>query len=74
VGKRLRLPSIPVDSDPVFCDHFGPMKHLLSLITLAIVATALTACNTVKGVGQDVSAGGRDLTKAANTVERKIQN
>jgi entericidin B len=50
------------------------MKHLLSLITLAIVATALTACNTVKGVGQDVSAGGRDLTKAANSVERKIQN
>ena len=50
------------------------MKHLLSLIALAVVATSLTACNTVKGVGQDVSAGGRDLTKAANTVERKIQN
>ena len=74
MGKRPRLPSIPVDSDPVFCDHFGPMKHLLSLIALAVVATSLTACNTVKGVGQDVSAGGRDLTKAANTVERKIQN
>jgi entericidin B len=63
-----------MDSDPVFCDHFGLMKYLLSLIALAFVATALTACNTVKGVGQDVSAGGRDLTKAANTVERKIQN
>jgi predicted small secreted protein len=50
------------------------MKHILSLIALAIVATAITACNTVKGVGQDVSVGGRDLTKAANTVERKIQN
>ena len=50
------------------------MKHLLSLIALTVVATALTACNTVKGVGQDVSAGGRDLTKAANSVERKIQN
>jgi predicted small secreted protein len=53
------------------------MKHLLSLLIVAIVATgsiALTACNTVKGVGQDVSAGGRDLSKAANTVERKINN
>jgi hypothetical protein len=35
---------------------------------------AFNAYATVKGVGQDVSAGGRDLTKAANTVERKIQN
>jgi len=53
------------------------MKHLLSVLIVAIVSTgsiALTACNTVKGVGQDVSAGGRDLSKAANTVERKIQN
>jgi predicted small secreted protein len=50
------------------------MKHLLALLLLAIATTALSACNTIKGVGQDVSAGGRDLTKAANTVERKIQN
>ena len=50
------------------------MKHLLATLLLTIVATALSACNTVKGVGQDVSAGGRDLTKAANTVEHKIQN
>ena len=63
-----------MDSVPVFCDHFKPMKHLFSLIVLAIVSTALTACNTVKGVGQDVSAGGRDISKAASTVERKIQN
>ena len=34
----------------------------------------MTSCNTVKGVGEDVSAGGRGLTKAANKVERKIQN
>jgi predicted small secreted protein len=50
------------------------MKQLLAIILLAIATTGLTACNTVKGVGQDVSAGGRDLTKAASTVERKIQN
>jgi predicted small secreted protein len=50
------------------------MKHLLSILALVIVATSLSACNTVKGVGQDVSATGRDLSKAASTVERKIQN
>ena len=50
------------------------MKHLLSILSLIIVATSLSACNTIKGVGQDVSAGGRDISKAASTVERKIQN
>ncbi len=50
------------------------MKNILSLLVLAIAVTCLSACNTVKGVGQDVSAGGRDLSKAASSVERKIQN
>jgi len=50
------------------------MKHLLSITLIAIATLCLSACNTIKGVGQDVSAGGRDLSKAASTVERKIQN
>jgi entericidin B len=50
------------------------MKHLLSLTLLAIAALFLTSCNTIKGAGQDVSAAGRDVTKAASTVERKISN
>jgi len=57
-----------------FWENLGPMKHLFPVLCLLIVATSLTACNTIKGVGQDVSAGGRDLSKAASTVERKIQN
>lgn len=66
-----------MDRSRFFWQFSSPMKHLLSVLIVAIVATgsiALTACNTVKGVGQDVSAGGRDLSKAANTVERKINN
>ena len=53
------------------------MKNLLSLLLIlsAITTTmVLTACNTVKGVGEDVSAGGRGITKAADKVEQKIQN
>ena len=50
------------------------MKTLLSIVLLVIVSITMTSCNTVKGVGEDVSAGGRGLTKAANKVERKIQN
>jgi predicted small secreted protein len=50
------------------------MKHLLALLLLAIATTALSACNTIKGVGQDVSATGRWVTGASNKVEHKIQN
>ncbi|MEI6081924.1 MAG: entericidin A/B family lipoprotein [Verrucomicrobiota bacterium] len=50
------------------------MKHLLSFSLLAIVALSLSSCHTVSGVGQDVSAAGRDVTKAANKVEQKINN
>ncbi|MCX6959570.1 MAG: entericidin A/B family lipoprotein [Verrucomicrobia bacterium] len=50
------------------------MKHLLALLSIAIVATTLSACNTISGAGRDVSAAGREVTKGANTVERKIQN
>lgn len=50
------------------------MKNLIAILSLVLVASSLSACNTVKGVGQDVSATGRDLSKAASTVEHKIQN
>ena len=50
------------------------MRHLFSILILTVITTCLSACNTIKGVGQDVSAGGRDLSKAASSVERKIQN
>ena len=50
------------------------MKHLLSLTLLALAALTLSSCNTIKGAGQDVSAAGHDVTKAASTVERKISN
>jgi hypothetical protein len=50
------------------------MKYLLSLTLVAIASLSLSACNTVKGVGQDVSAGGRDLTKAADKIQNKINN
>jgi len=50
------------------------MKHLLSFSLLATVALSLSACHTIKGVGQDVSAAGHDVSKAANKVEQKINN
>ena len=34
----------------------------------------LTACHTISGAGQDVSAAGHDITKAADKVQQKINN
>ncbi|MEI7962574.1 MAG: entericidin [Verrucomicrobiota bacterium] len=50
------------------------MKHILSLLLLAITITGLTSCNTISGAGRDVSAVGRDVSAGANAVQRKIQN
>ena len=59
----------------LFFWHFWiPMKHLLSFSLLAIVALSLSACHTINGVGQDVSAAGHDVSKAASKVEQKINN
>ena len=40
------------------------MKTIVSLITIAFLA-ALTGCNTVKGVGQDVQKAGSAIEKSA---------
>jgi predicted small secreted protein len=40
----------------------------LGLAILLIVAPILTACNTVRGVGQDVSAAGRGIAHTAEKV------
>lgn len=41
-------------------------KTLARLLTVALAATALSACNTVQGIGQDVQAGGRAIERAAH--------
>jgi entericidin B len=40
-------------------------KGLLALILLGGVGTALSACNTMEGAGQDMSAGGHALSNSA---------
>lgn len=41
------------------------MKHLLAFLLLALALTSLSACRTMKGLGEDISAGGQDLSRAA---------
>ena len=49
------------------------MKRLLVklLIGAALMGTA-AACNTIAGVGEDVSAGGRGITRGADSVKQKM--
>lgn len=48
-------------------------KFLLTILGAAALA-GLSACNTVSGVGQDVSAVGRDIAGGAQGVESAIRN
>jgi predicted small secreted protein len=42
----------------------------LTLVALIVVAaTILSGCNTIRGVGQDVSATGRGVSKGAGAVQ-----
>ncbi|MBP3221237.1 MAG: entericidin A/B family lipoprotein [Neisseriaceae bacterium] len=41
-----------------------------ALIVAALFA--LTACNTIAGVGQDVKSGGQAVTNAAHSVQRAM--
>ncbi|MGQ3892703.1 entericidin A/B family lipoprotein [Legionella sp. CNM-4043-24] len=43
------------------------MKRMIALVLLCVLSTSLlSACNTVKGFGKDVSQGGRDIQRAAS--------
>jgi predicted small secreted protein len=45
-------------------------KTLLMLFAVAAAASSLSACNTVRGVGQDMSAAGHAITGTSQQAER----
>ena len=48
------------------------VRATLVALALAALAPALSACNTTSGVGQDVSATGRAVTRGAEDVKSKL--
>lgn len=42
------------------------MKHSAILLTLCLLASMSSACNTIKGVGKDIRKGGEAIEKAAD--------
>jgi len=48
------------------------MKTCLFLTLTTIILSTLTACGTIRGVGQDVSAAGRGVSNAATAVQKSM--
>ena len=46
------------------------MSKIVLLPLIAVLA--LSACNTVKGMGRDVSTGGQAITEGAQTTQKKL--
>jgi predicted small secreted protein len=43
---------------------------IASFLAASIAASALSACNTVEGVGQDIKSAGKSLEKAAEEMRK----
>ena len=41
-------------------------------VVAALLLAGLSGCNTVKGAGQDISAGGQAISKTAEKTKRAI--
>ncbi len=48
------------------------MKKWILMVLAAVFTLSVSACSTVKGVGQDVSAVGNDIDTAATAVQKKL--
>lgn len=48
------------------------MKKWILMVLAAVFSLSVSACSTVKGVGQDVSAVGNDIDTAATAVQKKL--
>lgn len=44
-------------------------KSIAAFFTLLVLTSALTACNTTRGVGEDISDGGNALSGAATKAQ-----
>lgn len=42
------------------------MKKIVSLLAVVISVLALSACNTVQGIGRDIERGGQAIERAAS--------
>lgn len=48
------------------------MKKLLIMISAIVVSFSLMGCNTIQGFGEDLSAGGKAVSRSAENVKTDI--
>ena len=41
-------------------------KSIISILSVLVLSSVLTACNTTRGVGEDVEAGGQAIQNSTN--------
>ena len=52
--------------------HPATLRALLAILMIAAAAPLLSACNTVAGAGQDVSAGANAVTRSATDTKKNM--
>ncbi len=53
--------------------RLGDMMKISALLLVFMgSASAITACNTVEGAGQDVNAAGKGITRGAKEVKKDL--
>jgi len=50
------------------------MSKMILILVGAALVVGLGACNTINGVGRDVSAVGQDISSGAHAVGQEIHN
>lgn len=50
------------------------VKLFIAATLAAGTVTGLSACNTIEGMGEDISALGRGVTRGASSTKDKISN
>ncbi len=50
------------------------IRQILILLAFALAALSLNACNTTRGVGQDIEAAGGAIEEAAEETEEEIED
>jgi entericidin B len=48
------------------------MKKLVAMLGIVVLTAGLSACNTFRGMGQDVERGGEKLQGTATETQKKM--
>ena len=53
-------------------ENFMSLRFIFSAVLLMLAIPALSACNTIKGMGQDIEATGEAITDTSDKTKEKM--